>query len=136
MTGVRRIGCVNSDDQHRPRLVRSVCGAPMYGQRRARRNVTTLWHLLHRSRDVAIPQAAVGEHVVLGVGNVVPLRAEGDLEGTMFGPRVDRAQVEREAVQATPFDSRFRSLEVAVPRLVGRTREGDIEPDLDDAIIL
>ena len=44
-------------------------------------------------------------------------------------------QVEGERVQAPALSRRLRRREVAVPRLVGGAREGNVEADLDDPVV-
>src|SRR5205085_4871957 len=108
MLGVGSVWRIDADNEDRAGLVRAVRGAAMYSQCRPGGNVASLRQLGRGPFNITIPQLLGREHVVLAAANIVPLRAERDFERAMFGPRVDRGQVERKRVQPPPYKRRLR----------------------------
>jgi hypothetical protein len=72
---------------------------------------------------------------VVPVRTLLPLGADGDLERTHLRNRVDAGEVEGERGESPALVRIRRGREVAVPGLVDRPREGDVETDLDDLVV-
>src|SRR5690349_7156934 len=104
----------------------------MDGERRPGGNIPHLRKLSDRALPVAWITVLGREHALRAVADVVPLRAQCDLERAHLGSRVDRGDVEGERVEPPAGEGGIRRPEVAVPGLVLRAGERDVEPDLDD----
>src|SRR4051812_22082921 len=132
MAGARGI---DTEDQHGTRLFGVVCGAAMNCERGARRDVSPLRELALSERGIARELRLVREHPVLELVPRLVLRAFCDLEGAHVGRGVHGSQIEGERSEAPVAVRLHGRREVAVPGLVHRASEWNVEADLDNFVI-